>query len=237
MIKNSIFPLSLVGALASVALVLPSQAFAEIVELKYSGTITTAEDYGKVDRAFLLPEDASDEKSLIGTTVTGRILIDTDRLPSDRYKNVENRSYYSESPTSYLTMSFTIEETGQSFGINQVDYLSSETSKVVFGDLLNYENDYGRDVDDALSIGKSNKFTRYENGTEVSYKNMKLRINANNQHFTNSAKITDPIHAFISSDSTVSSFTVSENYNMGAYEKNGKISFSINQIDSVEICE
>jgi hypothetical protein len=134
-------------------------------------------------------------------------------------------------------MSFTIEETGQSFGINQVDYSSSETSKVVFGDLLNYENDYGRDVDDALSIGKSNKFTRYENGTEVSYKNMKLRINANNQHFTNSAKITDPIHAFISSDSTVSSFTVSENYNMGIYEKNGKINFSINQIDSVEICE
>ena len=66
---------------------------------------------------------------------------------------------------------------------------------------------------------------------------MGLRINANNQHFTNSAKITDPIHAFISSDSTVSSFTVSENYNKGEYEKNAKISFSVNQIDSVEICE
>lgn len=231
--KSMILSTALVAALGSTSM----QVAAEIVELKYTGTVTSIYDNGKADRAFVLHESASDEKSLIGTTVTGRILVDTDKLPSDKYKNVENRSYYAASPESYLTMSLTVEDTNQTFGINQVNNYSSETSKVSFEDMLNYEDDYGRDVDDALSFSKTNKFTRYQNGIEASYKFMKLRLNAVNQHFTNSADITDPIHAFISSDSTSSYFTVSENYNKGSYEVNGKITFAITQIDSVDICE
>lgn len=233
MVKSRILSTALIAGLGSASM----QVAAEIVELKYIGTITSIYDNGKADRAFTLPEGASDEDALIGTTVTGRILVDTENLPSDRYKNVDNRSYYTASPESYLTMSLTVEYTSQTFGINQVNNASSETSKVSFEDFLNYENDYGRDEDDALSIGKTNKFTRYENGTETSYKFSKLRLSAVNQYFTNSADIRDPIHAFISSESTPSSFSIGENYNKGTYEVNGKITFAITQIDSVDICE
>ena len=134
-------------------------------------------------------------------------------------------------------MSITIDQTGQTFGINQLDQSINDNMRIYIEDFLDVQNDYGSAFDDHLTINKKNTFKYYVDGSYKDETRLNLKLNIGQQQFINSANITDAIHAFISAETGISSFYVYENFNKNSPEKSGNIKFKISKIDTVTVCE
>ena len=175
--------------LASVIASLSLSANAEVQTYTFTGEISIV----KNDTLLTVPDGELNSQSLLGTNVTGKILVDIDKIPDDILypDSTSYRNNYSNRDVSpgILSMSVTIDETGQSFSIPMHDEVNSNFSPIDFLTSIDIENDH-RSTNDKTNFHRKTTY-----GEDTANNTSKtFRLNSAGAEHRNSTDIKEPFY-------------------------------------------
>lgn len=164
-------------------------ANADILEYSFTGQIVSI----KYDSMLAIPEGSENSQDLLGTNVSGKVLIDTDNIPeSHLYPTSNVRNYLRErtdSP-SFASIKVTIDETGETFTIPFHDEINEAFTSYYFNSAIDIENNRSGHYSDKTNFTRETIF-----GQDMdNYVRKRISISSAGPDYRNTVDMFEPFY-------------------------------------------